>query len=215
MTATPTLTLYDCSTAPSPRRARITLAEKGARHATVQIDLRAGEQLGDAYRRINPQCTVPALVSDDGLVLTDNAAIAAYLEARFPEPPLFGSTPAEKAEIASWQWRVEFEGLLAIAETMRNGSPAMANRALPGPVDYAQIPELAQRGLQRVQRFFTTLNDRLAERAFIATDRLSIADITAVVAVDFARVVKVRLSEQHPHLVRWRAAMAQRPAMAL
>src|SRR4029078_10804043 len=73
--AAPALTLYDCSTAPSPRRARIVLAEKGVRHATVQVDLRSGEQFGDAYRRINPQCTVPALVTDDGLVLTDNAAI--------------------------------------------------------------------------------------------------------------------------------------------
>ena len=209
------ITLYDCTTAPSPRRARILLAEKGVAHETVQVDLRGGEQLGDAFRQINPQCTVPVLRTDDGLTLTDNAAITAYLEARYPQPPLLGITSQEKAEIASWQWRVEFEGLLAIAETMRNGSPAMANRALPGPVDYAQIPELAQRGLQRVQCFFTTLNDRLAERAFIATDRLSIADITAVVAVDFARVVKVRPSEQHPHLVRWRAAMAQRQAMAL
>ena len=213
--AAPALTLYDCSTAPSPRRARIVLAEKGVRHATVQVDLRSGEQFGDAYRRINPQCTVPALVTDDGLVLTDNAAIAAYLEARFPEPPLFGSTPAERAEIASWQWRVEFEGLLSIAEAMRNRSPALAGRALPGPVNYAQIPELAQRGLARVQQFFVTLNERLAGRDHVATDRLSVADITAVVAVDFARVVKVKPGEQHPHLVRWRAALAQRPAMAL
>jgi glutathione S-transferase len=209
------ITLYDCSTAPSPRRTRILLAEKGVAHQTVQVDLRQGEQLGDAFRQINPLCTVPVLRTDDGLTLTDNAAITAYLEARYPQPPLLGITPAEKAEIASWQWRVEFEGLLAIAEAMRNGSPAMANRALPGPVDYAQIPELAQRGLQRVQRFFGTLNERLAERAFIASDRFSIADLTAVVAVDFARVVKVRPSDETPHLVRWRAAMAQRPSMAL
>jgi len=215
MTATPTLTLYDCSTAPSPRRARITLAEKGARHATVQIDLRAGEQLGDAYRRINPQCTVPALVSDDGLVLTDNAAIAAYLEARFPEPPLFGSTPAEKAEIASWQWRVEFEGLLSIAEAMRNRSPAMADRALPGPVDYAQIPALAERGIARLQRFLMDLDARLAGRDFVAAERFSIADVTAVVAVDFARIVKVQPGDEHANVKRWRAAMALRPAMSL
>ncbi|MEP7295930.1 MAG: glutathione S-transferase [Burkholderiales bacterium] len=209
------ITLYDCSTAPSPRRARILLAEKGIAHETVQVDLRSDEQLGDAYRQINPQCTVPALRADDGLLLTDNAAIAAWLEARFPEPPLLGSTPHEKAEIASWNWRIEFEGLLASAEALRNGSPAMANRALPGPVDYAQIPELAQRGVARVQQFFVTLDERLAGRDFIATDRFSIADITAVVAVDFARVVKVRPGDQHPHLVRWRAAMAQRPSMAL
>ena len=209
------ITLYDCATAPSPRCARILLAEKGVAHETVEVDLRNGEQLSDAYRNVNPQCTVPALRTDEGLLLTDNAAIAAYLEARFPQPPLMGNTPQEKAEIASWNWRIEFEGLLAIAEALRNGAPAMANRALPGPVDYPQIPELAHRGLARVQQFFVTLNDRLAGRDFIAADRFSIADITAVVAVDFARVVKVKPGEQHPHLQRWRLALAQRPSISL
>jgi len=209
------ITLYDCATAPSPRRARILLAEKGVAHEAVQIDLRNGEQFGEAYRRVNPQCTVPALRTDEGAVLTDNAAITAYLEARFPKPPLLGDTPLAKAEIASWNWRVEFEGLLAIAEALRNSAPAMANRALPGPMDYPQIPELAQRGLARVQQFFVALNERLADHEFIAGDRFSIADITAVVAVDFARVVKIKPGEQHPHLLRWRAAMAQRPSMSL
>lgn len=209
------ITLYDCATAPSPRRARILLAEKGVVHDTVQVDLRGGEQFGEAYRQVNPECTVPALRTEEGLVLTNNAGITAYLEARYPQPPLLGDMPQAKAEIATWQWRVEFEGLFAIAETLRNSAPAMANRALPGPVDYPQIPELAQRGLTRVQQFFATLNERLAGRDFIAADRFSVADITAVVAVDFARVVKVKPGEQHPHLLRWRAAMAQRPAMAL
>lgn len=158
---------------------------------------------------------MPALRTDDGLLLTDNAAIAAWLEARFPQPALLGRTPAQKAEIASWNWRIEFEGLLLIAESMRNSAPLMANRALPGPVDYAQIPELAQRGLARLQKFFVDLDERLIGRDFIAGDRFSIADITAVVAVDFARVVKVKPGEQHPHLQRWRAAMAGRPAMSL
>ena len=175
------ITLYDCSTAPSPRRARILLAEKGVVHETVQVDLRNGEQLGDAYRRINPHCTVPTLRTDEGLTLTDNAAITAYLEARYPEPPLLGTTPAEKAEIASWNWRIEFEGLMAIAEAMRNSAPAMARRALTGPVNYEQIPALAERGRARLLQFFVNLNDRLHGRDFIATDRLSIADITAVV----------------------------------
>ena len=209
------ITLYDCATAPSPRRARILLAEKGIAHETVQVDLRTGEQMGDAYRRINPHCTVPALQTDDGLLLTDNAAIAAWVEARFPEPPLLGITPQEKAEVASWNWRIEFEGLVAVAEALRNGSPAMANRALPGPVDYAQIPALAERGRARVQRFFEALNEHLAAREFVATDRFSVADITAVVAVDFARVVKVKPGDEHPHLQRWRAAMAQRTSMSL
>jgi glutathione S-transferase len=209
------LTLYDCATAPSPRRARILLAEKGVPHETVQVDLRRGEQLGEAFRAVNPQCTVPALRLEDGTVLTDNAGIAAYIEARFPAPPLFGTTPEEKAAVASWQWRVEFEGLMAIAEALRNGSPAMANRALPGPVDYAQIPELAERGLARLRQFFVVLDAHLADHAFVAGSAFSIADITAVVAVDFARIVKVKPDERHPHLVRWRARLAERPAMAL
>ncbi len=209
------ITLYDCSTAPSPRRARILLAEKGVTHETVQIDLRSMQQLGDAFRAVNPHCTVPALRLEDGLVLTDNAGIAAYLEARFPEPPLLGRTPAEKADIASWNWRVEFEGLLPIAEALRNSAPAMKNRALPGPVDHAQIPELAQRGLTRLRLFFDTLNARLADRQTLAGSGFSIADISAVVAVDFARVVRVKPGDEHPHLQRWRAAMAQRPSMAL
>ena len=209
------ITFYDCATAPSPRRARILLAEKGVPHTTVNIDLAKGEQMGEAYRAINPLCTVPALRLEDGLVLTDNAAIAAYLEARFPTPALLGSTPEEKADIASWNWRVEFEGLLAIAEALRNSSPAMAHRALPGPANYEQIPALAERGLERVQQFFDTLEARLAGRDTVAGNGFSIADITAVVAVDFARIVRVKPGELHVNLRRWRSGMAQRQAMAL
>ena len=213
------MTLYDCTTAPSPRRTRILLAEKGIVHETVQVDLRTKEQLSDAFRAINPQCTVPALHiedgTEDGLIFTDNAAITAYLEACYPQPPLLGSTPAEKAEIASWHWRVEFEGLLAIAEALRNSAPAMENRALPGPVDYAQIPALAQRGLARVQQFMDMLDQHLAGRVFIAAEQFSIVDITAVVAIDFARVVRVKPSEQHVNLRRWRDAMALRPSFNL
>lgn len=210
-----TITLYDCATAPSPRRARILLAEKGVAHATVQVNLAQGEQLGEAYRAINPMCTVPALQLDDGSLLTDNAGIAAYLEAAYPEPPLMGRTPAEKAEIASWNWRIEFEGLMPIAEALRNSSPGMVNRALPGPVNYAQIPELAQRGVARLQNFFNTLDAQLAGRSTVVASGFSLCDITAAVAVDFARIVRVKPGEQHANLRRWREAMAQRPAFNL
>ena len=209
------ITLYDFGMAPSPRRARILLAEKGLRHDTVVVDMMTNEQLGDAYRAINPQCTIPALRLDGGEVLTDNAAITAFLEAHVPEPALLGRSPLEKAEIASWNARIETEGLIPIAEALRNSSPMMKNRALPGPVDYVQIPELAQRGLARVQSFFDMLNAHLADRDTIASSGFSIADITAVVTVDFARAVRLKPGEQHVHLLRWRAAMAQRPAMAL
>jgi glutathione S-transferase len=209
------ITLYDFGMAPSPRRARILLAEKGISHDTVIVDMMSNEQLGEAYRAINPQCTIPALRLAGGEVLTDNAAITAYLEAHTPEPALLGRTPLEKAEIAGWNARIEMEGLMAIGEALRNSSPMMKNRALPGPVDYAQIPELAQRGLARVHSFFDMLNAHLAGRDTIASSGFSIADITAVVTVDFARAVRVKAGEQHEHLLRWRAAMALRPSMAL
>jgi len=208
------LTLYDCATAPNPRRARILLAEKGIAHETVQVDLRGGEQFGAAFRAINPNCTVPVLRLENGRVLTDNAAIIAYVEARFPDPPLLGTTPEEKAQVASWHWRAEFEGLMAVAEALRNGSPAMANRALPGTVDYPQIPELAQRGLARTQQFFATLDAQLATNEHVAGGAFSVADITTVVAVDFARIVRLKPDDRHPHLLRWRERMGARPSMS-
>lgn len=207
--------LYDCSTAPSPRRARILLAEKGVAHETVPVDLRNREQLGEAFRAINPRCTVPVLRTDEGALLTDNAGIAAYAEARWPEPPLLGTTPVEKAEVASWNARIEVEGFMAVAEALRNSAPAMADRALTGPVNFAQIPALAERGVLRAQQFIDMLDAHLAGRDFIVGDRLSLADISAAVVVDFARVVKVKPGEQHANLLRWRAGLAQRPAFSL
>lgn len=196
--------------APSPRRARIFLAEKGVEHRTVNVDLMRQEQLGEAFRAINPHCTVPALALDDGIVLTDNAAIIAYIEATFPAPPLLGETPLEKAEIASWNARIEMEGLSAAGEALRNSAPQMKGRALTGPFNYVQIPSLAERGVARLRTFFDMLDAHLAGRAFVATDRFSLADITAVVTIDFARVVRVKMNDDHVHLARWGAALAER-----
>ena len=207
-------TLYDFTMAPSPRRARILLSEKGIAHDTVQVNLVTGEHLGDAFRAINPQCTVPALVLDDGTVLQDNAAIIAWAEAVQPDPPLLGRTPTEKALVASWNARLEYEGLLAVAEAFRNTSPAMKDRALTGAANVAQIPELAQRGLDRAHRFFRVLDDHLATRDHVAIDTFSLADITAVVLVDFARVIKFKPGPDHPHLLRWRTNLAQRPSLS-
>lgn len=209
------ITLYDCATAPNPRRARILLAEKGVPHHTVQVDLARGEQLGEAYRRLNPACTVPALQLEDGTVLTDNAGIAAYAEARWPDPPLMGRTPVEKGEVASWHSRIEQEGLWAIGEALRNGSPAMKDRALPGPDNHEQIPALAERGLRRTQRFFELLDRRLEGRQWVAGEAFSVADILAVVSVDFARIVRLKPGPEHVNLLRWRAAMAERPSVSL
>ncbi|MGJ3649366.1 glutathione S-transferase family protein [Sphingomonas sp. GlSt437] len=209
------ITLYDFPRAPSPRRARVLLAEKGIPHETVIVDLAQQEQLGEAFRAINPRCTVPALRLDDGTVLTDNAGIAAWAEAAYPEPPLLGVTPIEKAEIASWNARIEQEGFYAVAEAMRNSAPAMKGRALTGAVDYEQIPELAERGLARLGHFFEMLDAHLADRAFVATDRFSLADISAVIVTDFARVVRLKAAEEFAHIGKWRAHMAERPSFSL
>lgn len=204
------LKLYDCTTAPSPRRARMLLAEKGIEHENIQIDLRTGEQMGEAFRKINPRCTVPALVTEDG-VLTENAEITAYLEAVYPAMPMLGTTPIEKALIAKWNWRCEMEGLVSIASALRNSTPAMKDRALPGPRNIAQIPELAQRGLKQVAWFFEDLNAQLEQNDYVAGTTYSVADITATVVVDFARWVKIFPQDSHTALLEWHERMKQRP----
>ena len=206
---------YDYLRAPSPRRARILLAEKRIAHEVRIVDLVAGEQLSDAYRSVNPACTVPALALEHGAVLTDNAAIAAWAEAAHPEPPLLGRTPLEKARVASWNAKIEGECMMAIAEAMRNTVPAMKDRALPGPENYAQIPELAARGAARLGHFLDRFELHMADSDYVAGDFLSLADITACVALDFARVLKVDAYDGRPALRAWRDRLGARPAFAL
>ncbi len=208
-------TLYDFQRAPSPRRARIVLAEKGIAHQTVQVDLATQEQLGEAYRAINPACTVPALVLDGGEVLTDNAGIAAWAEAHQPEPPLLGRTALEKAEVASWNSRIEGECFMAIAEVLRNTSKGMVGRALPGPNDYAQIPELAERGRARLLHFLDRFEEHMTGREWVATGSFTLADITAGVALDFAAWVKVDANAGRPAITAWRARLAGRESFSL
>jgi len=204
--------LYDCTTAPSPRRTRMFLAEKGIDYENIQIDLTKGEQMGEAFRKINPGCTVPALVTEDGDVLTENAGISAYLEALHPNPPLLGTTPMEKADIAAWNWRCEMGGLMSAAEALRNSSPAMKDRALPGPRNIPQIPELAERGLMKLGWFFKTLDRQLSANEYVAGDAYSVADITATIVVDFGRWVKVYPQEDQTALLAWHDRMKARPS---
>lgn len=208
-------TFYDFHRAPSPRRARIVLAEKGIAHDVKSVDLAAREQLTDAFRAINPACTIPALALEDGTVLTDNAGIAAWAEAAQPEPPLLGTTPLEKAAVASWNSRIEGECFMAIAEAMRNSAPAMKDRALTGPEDYAQIPELAARGQARLGHFLDRFEAHLATTTYVAGEFFSLADITACVALDFARVLRIDAYADRPATMAWRDRLAQRPAFSL
>lgn len=203
---------YDCETAPSPRRARMVLAEKGLEPQVHQINLREGAHLGDDFLAVNPRATVPVLVTDAGTVLTENTAIAAYLEDIRPDPPLFGTGPEQRAQV--WQWNAicEAQGGMAMAEALRNSSPMMKGRALPGPHDIAQIPELAERGRTRYALFKDMLDTHLKDRDFIAIEQFSFADITAFVFCDYARVIKMPVTDEHPNLAAWHARIGQRPS---
>jgi len=198
------LTFYDAKVAPSPRRIRIMLALKGVDHDVVDIDMMQAEQMGDAFRAINPDCTLPVLILEDGTKLTNVAGISAWLEAEFPDTPLTGTTAMEKADIAGWQSKLEQELLSAIPNALRNTNPVFKDRALPGPVPYAQIPELEARGLKMIDTVMQTLDDHLKGRDYIAADQLSVADITAVCGLDFARVVRKTIPDDLKHLKRWR-----------
>ncbi len=206
--------LYDCMTAPSPRRVRIFIAEKNIECETVQIDLANGEQFSDWFRAINPDCVVPALELDDGSCLSEVLAICDYLEAQHPEPALFGCSDKERAQILMWNIKVEQQGLASIADAFRNSAKGLANRAATGPVTYAQIPELAERGRNRVEQFFRRLDLQLASNEFIAGNRYSIADISALVAVDFAARLKLSLPDDAANARRWHQMVSSRPSAA-
>ena len=203
---------YDCAVAPSPRRVRVFLAEKGITVPTIQVDLRKNEQFAEGFRAINPDCTVPVLELDDGRRITDSVGICLYLEERHPQPPLMGVDAADRATVAEWQRRAERDGFLAVAEAFRNSTPAFKTRALPGPEDYAQIPALIERGRARTQAFFKLMNARLAEREFVAGECYTIADITTMIAIDFAGWIKLTIPDDYPHLRRWHQAVSARPS---
>jgi glutathione S-transferase len=203
---------YDCSTAPSPRRVRIFAAEKGISLPTVQVDLRNGEQFTPGYCAINPDCTVPALVLDDGAVIGDAIAICGYLEEFHPNPPLIGSTPQERAVVTALNRQIERDGFFAAMDAFRNAAKGLKGRALPGPYDYEQIPELASRGRARVENFFRAMDARLDGQEFVAGSRFTIADISTLVLTDFARWAKLAVPDGCENLLRWYAAVSARPS---
>lgn len=206
---------YDCSTAPSPRRARMFIAEKGIEIETREISIAKGEQLSPEFLAVNPRATVPVLVTDEGTMLGENMGIAAYLEAKFPEPPLMGTTPDERGLVMMWNAIAEQQGGAPIADALRNSNPHMKGRAIPGPNNYEQIPALAERGLARIHAFFDLLEDRLKDSPYLAGDRFSVADITCFVMVDFARVVKLRIPEENTASLAWFNTIKDRPSASL
>ena len=205
---------FDFEMAPNPRRARIFMAEKGIEGVEIiQIDLGDNrENVGDEYRSINPSCTVPALVLEDGTLISESVAICRYFEEVQPNPPLMGRDPKEKAVVEMWQRQVELQGYMPAGEAFRNYNKRFAGRALAGNDSYAQIPELVTRSRTRVERFFNLLNDHMESREFIASDVFSIADITAYVMVDFAGWSKMGITESQTHLKRWYESIKARPS---
>ncbi len=203
---------YDCKTAPSPRRARIFIAEKNIPVEHIEVDLRNAEQMSDAFRAINPYCTVPVLELDDGTHLTTTAGIWQYLEAAYPEPALMGKTAEQKGIIADLQWRIETGGFMAMSEYLRNSAPAMKGRALTGIVNYEQIPELAVRGQDRLTHFFNDIDELIGTKPYVAGETFSVADIDLLVVVDFAKWRKITLPETAVNAWRWYETVSARPS---
>ena len=202
--------LYDFTMAPNSRRVRVFAAEKSIALELIAVDLSKREQMDAEYQAINPRMAVPALALDDGTLITESVAICRYLEETHPQSPLFGNDALSKAHVEMWHRRVELEGLQAVAEGVRNSVEFFAGRAIAGPVDFAQIPELAERGKQRTDGFFAMLDARLAESEYIAGPHYSIADIAALIACDFAKVLKKRVGDDTPNLKRWYDAVSGR-----
>jgi glutathione S-transferase len=208
------LKLYHVAGSPNSRRVRIFLAEKGLRVPFVAVDLAKGEQHSDAYREINPRRLVPTLLLEDGTAIGEVPAIMRYLDEAYPDTPLLGASPKDKGLVTMWERRAELEGLAPAIEGVRNKVPGLKDRAIAGPHDYEQIPALVDRSLLRVKNFLGDLNERLGQVPFVAGAQFSAADITALVAIDFAKALGILVPEGHQALTRWYGAVSVRPSIS-
>ena len=195
--------LFDFERAPSPRRVRIYLAEKGLEIPKVTVNLFRMEQLSPEFLALNPGGTLPLLETDDGEYIAETIGICRYLESIYPEPALFGSTPSEQGQTLTWNNICEQEGYAAVAEILRNLSPGFRHRAFPGPANIEQQPALIQRGHARAGQFFTRVNKRLSDTPYLAGQSFTVADITLLTLVDFARWVDLDACDQRSGLTDW------------
>jgi glutathione S-transferase len=205
--------LYDNRHAPSPRRVRIFLKEKDIEVPTAPVDLLEGGNLMPDFQRVSPRGLLPVLRLDDGTIIDETDAICRYFEELKPEPSLFGLTAVEKALVASWSRRAEFDGMAGAADVFRNSVPPMANRGVPGRTGDPQIPQLVERGKITVARFYQMLDDRLAGARYLAGDRFSIADITALCTIDFSTFAGMTIPDDHANVRRWHKDVSVRPSM--
>jgi glutathione S-transferase len=198
----------DSGRAPNPRRVRIFLAEKGVTLPTEPVDLGAQAHKTQQFRAINPMQRLPALVLDDGTVIAESIAICRYVEAQHPQPPLFGEGALEQALVEMWQRRVEFHLLAVVSHAFRHLHPMMA------PLEVPQVAVWGEANKPRAVDFLTFLDSELKDRPYVAGARFSVADITAVVAVDFMKPAKIAVPENLANLLRWHREVSARPSVA-
>ena len=198
--------LYDGGRAPNPRRVRIFLAEKGISVPIEPVDIGAGAHKSDAYTAINPLQRLPALILDDGTVLTESIAICRYFEALQPEPVLFGSGAKNIALVEMWQRRIELTLMAAIQAVFRHLHPGMAQLQQP------QIAAWGEINKPRVLEFLQLLDRELGGRRYIAADTLSVADITGLVSIDLMKPAKLTVPPELTNVLRWHAEVSARPS---
>jgi glutathione S-transferase len=198
--------LIDGGRAPSPRRVRIFLAEKGIDVPRRQIDFANFEQFSDAFTTINPMQRVPVLILDDGTPISETMAICRYFEALHPEPNLLGRDAREIATIEMWNRRVEMNFYGAVSSAFRHLSPAMGRSETP------QIAEWGEANKAKALAFLAILDRELGTRQFVAGDRFTVADITTLATVDFMRAPKIEMPADMSNVKRWHAEVSARPS---
>jgi len=198
--------LYDSKPAPNPRRARIFLAEKGIELPTEQVDIMTFQHKTPEYTAINPFQRMPALVLDDGTVITESIAICRYFEVLQPDPPMFGKGAKEIALVEMWNRRAEINFFSNVAAVFRHLHPAMKELEVP------QVPAYAEAMRPRAIWFLHLIDGELAKREFIAGDNYSVADITTQVTVDFMKPARLTIPDELSNVKRWHAAVSARPS---
>ena len=195
--------IYDSKTAPNPRRVRIFVAEKGIQIPYEEVDLVKAVNRGEEFRKKNPSGTVPVLELDDGTCISETVAICRYLEELHQNPPLMGVDAKDRALVEMWQRRMELELLIPIADAFRQRHDFFKGKI-------RQLPEYAEVQKKNAEDRLARLNNELANRNFIAGDRYTIADITALCAIDFGRVSKIAIQPDQANLTRWHAEVSAR-----
>jgi len=198
--------LYEDTRSPNPRRVRIFAAEKGIDLPTKHIDVMKGEHKTPEFTAKNPMHRVPFLELDDGSIICESVAICRYFEASQPEPSLMGTSPREQAEIEQWSRWIEQRLFEPVTQSFRHGYPGAA------AIEQPQIKEWGEVCKARAEEMLGFLERHMEGRDYFASDHFTIADITALVAVDFLKAAQLSLTDEHPNLKRWHAAVSQRPS---